>query len=112
MDAPTLKLISGGEALPDGHGGSFRNQATIWMDTNGMPKLGDTSHAMRRRLVVIEFNQRVTAKDATIRPALQSPAAGLAVLDWMLAGVPMYLNEGLVIPDAVRKAGDRAMKAG
>jgi len=109
VDAPTLKLISGGSPLPDGHGGHFHNSATLWMETNQMPKLGDTSYAMRRRLLVIPFQHKPARKDVTIKQRLKSPAAGMAVLKWMLAGAQRYYAEGLVIPEAVEKAGNRAL---
>jgi len=70
----------------------------FWMSCNMLPNVSDPTHGTWRRLKVIPFNKKITAKDAdkTIKKLLESEAG--AIWTWLLEGAQEYLKLGR-LPD-------------
>jgi putative DNA primase/helicase len=71
---------------------------------NYKPAIRSVDEALRRRLHLIPWNQRITAdkKDKDLPEKLR--AEWPAILNWMVAGCLMWIDEGLAPPDCVEQA--------
>ena len=76
------------------------------MSGNGYPKISGTDNGIWRRMAVVHWP--VTIPEAEQRPfetvvgELMAEASG--ILNWMIAGAIRYLEDGLVLPEAVTLA--------
>jgi P4 family phage/plasmid primase-like protien len=83
--------------------GDFDLKATITCDTNDIPYISDSSPAMRRRLIVIDWAFDATGiTDEGLGHRLKREASG--ILNWLIAGARNFYAGGLrkaQIPEAV-----------
>lgn len=109
IDTGRFKALSGGNLVECGNGASsWRPQFTMVVESNHMPRFGDTSNGTRRRLRVIPFDVVVPEdeRNGSLRDHIrQNEAPG--VLAWIIAGAWAYYAHGLGgVPAAVRRASD------
>jgi len=73
---------------------------------NHRPQVRTMDYAMRRRLLLVPFNQRFDdeRRDVDMLAKLQAEAG--AVLAWLIAGATDWHESGLRVPDRVRAATD------
>lgn len=105
-----LKKLSGNEQITANK--MFQNSTTfLWAGTlalagNSAPSFRSIDGSIKRRLHVIPFDAHVEAgaRDKHIDDKLKLEAGG--ILRWMIEGYDIYREEGLVMPEAVRRATD------
>ena len=93
-----LKLITGGDIMPIRElyrePRDIRPAALLLVHANQRPRLSETSTAVRRRLVVMPFDQRFTGESAVDSQVLEAEAASphgrAVVLAWALEGLRWY----------------------
>jgi putative DNA primase/helicase len=71
----------------------------IWV--NDHPKTKDLDQSVRRRFRCIDRNCEINTLDNEIAKKLESEKAG--ILNWILEGLRLYQEEGLEIPESVKK---------
>lgn len=105
-----VKELTGGEAVTarDLFSGymDFEPKFIAMMSGNGYPKITGTDDGIWRRMAVIHWPRQIAEED---RRDFQEVLASFApeypgILNWLLRGVELYLQKGLVIPDAVKRA--------
>jgi putative DNA primase/helicase len=110
FDEAKLKRLTGGSPITAmrkyEHPFTFVPTHSIWIECNHMPKVKSTDVAIRRRVKKIPFNVTIpeAERDYHLAEKLQAEASG--ILNWMLAGLKMYRNEGLVEPKTITDATD------
>lgn len=76
---------------------------------NHMPRLGDVSHAIRRRMQMVPFRAVFEHEPGTsVRERLKTEAAG-AVLAWIVQGAQQWIGRGTSPPASVRALTDGYM---
>ena len=117
-----LKWISGNDVIVDNEVYEkeieFRPQFTLWLLANDRPRAAADDDAIWARIKVIPFlytvpkekrdprlKAQLTQADGTVRVGAEElPAAGAAVLQWLVRGFLRWQEEGLDEPEAVRAA--------
>ena len=105
-----VKEVTGGEELTarDLFSGyfDFRPIFTAHMSGNGYPKITGTDNGIWRRMAVIHWPVKLDEKEQRdfedVVSEFEPEYSG--ILNWLIAGVQTYLDEGLVIPEAVKVA--------
>ena len=105
-----VKEVTGGEELTarDLFSGyfDFRPIFTAHMSGNGYPKITGTDNGIWRRMAVIHWPVKLDEKEQRdfedVVSEFEPEYSG--ILNWLIAGVLTYLDEGLVIPEAVKVA--------
>lgn len=85
---------------------TFKPTHKLMMVGNHLPEVRDMSHGMRRRMLMIPFNQVIPDKsqDPNLLDKLKTEGSG--ILNWALAGLRDYQKNGLVIPKLIMSAND------
>jgi P4 family phage/plasmid primase-like protien len=116
LHADHVKKVTGGVTLQGRHiyEGMIERQPGFvpWMFTNAMPTIENRDEAFDMRLRVVPFTTAVKTKRARKAEQMRgSVACREAVLEWMVAGLDMYLEEGLDdIPPVMGRATEQAKK--
>lgn len=105
LDEGNLKAITGGDLLS----ARFLNREffqflaifTPILDTNNMPRLGETGTAMRRRVKIVPWDVTIPKhkRDEHLRERLLDELPG--ILAWIVRGATRYLEAGLREPQRV-----------
>lgn len=105
-----VKELTGGEGITARNLFSgymdFEPKFIAMMSGNGYPKITGTDDGIWRRMAVVHWPKQIAVED---RRDFQEVVASFApeysgILNWLLEGVAIYLREGLVIPEAVKRA--------
>lgn len=70
-------------------------QATLFMQTNNLPKVKDTSNAIWNRLKVIPHNRTFEADEINIYLSDELKEEAQGIFNWILEGWIAYIKEGL-----------------
>lgn len=70
-------------------------QATLFMQTNNLPKVKDTSNAIWNRLKVIPHNRTFEADEINIYLSDELKEEAQGIFNWILEGWLAYIKEGL-----------------
>jgi putative DNA primase/helicase len=105
-----VKELTGGETITarDLFAGYMDFQALFvaMMSGNGYPKITGTDNGIWRRMAVVHWPVKIPEDEQRefeeMLAYFEPEYAG--ILNWLIEGVHIFLKEGLVIPDAVRKA--------
>lgn len=105
-----VKEVTGGEAVTarDLFSGYFDFEPlfTGHMSGNGYPRITGTDNGIWRRICVILWPVQLAEEERRdfeeVVQEFMAEAPG--ILNWLIEGVRIFLEEGLVIPDAVRAA--------
>lgn len=81
---------------------TFRPQFQLMFSGNHRPKLQNVDDAMRRRLIMIPFENRPKRKDTKLTEKLKAEWPG--ILRWMIDGCMGWQSHGLDAPRAVTAA--------
>ena len=106
LDADRFKALVGGDEvsarLMRQNPRTFRPRAKLWITTNSLPRVADDSDGMWRRIVPVPFNVSFTGSmiDYDLEAKLKAEAPG--ILAWMLDGLRIYREEGLVEPACIQ----------
>lgn len=108
LHAPLLKDLTGGEritaAAKYGHPFTFRPACKIWLSVNELPRVGDDSDGLWRRLKQIPFLEQFgdDRDDRNLKDTLKAEAPG--ILAWLVRGALAWQVHGLRPPDCVTSA--------
>ena len=82
----------------------FKSKATIWVACNHKPEVDASDSAMWRRMRLIPFSRVFSAdeQDPDLSTKLKKEHDG--ILTWMLQGLGMYKQQGLIEPEEVMQA--------
>jgi len=106
LDADRFKALVGGDEvsarLMRQNPRTFRPRAKLWITTNSLPRVADDSDGMWRRIVPVPFTVSFTGSkiDYDLEAKLKAEAPG--ILAWMLDGLRIYREEGLVEPACIQ----------
>jgi P4 family phage/plasmid primase-like protien len=109
-----IKDVTGGDVVKarkmykDGF--DFTPQCTLFMVGNSQPSLNQVDEAMRRRMVLVPFENTLTKDE--INPRLQSElqkGEGGQILQWMIDGAVRWYKEGLKVPQSLLDASEEYM---
>jgi len=79
----------------------FKPQLKLTMSVNQLPAVVGKDMGIRRRIVVVPFTQDFKPEKGFHDKLL---AEGPGILNWMLDGLRLYLEEGLDMPEAIENA--------
>lgn len=105
-----VKELTGGEMVTarDLFSGymDFEPKFIAMMSGNGYPKITGTDDGIWRRMAVVHWPRQIAVED---RRDFQEVLASFepeypGILNWLLRGIELYLEKGLVIPEAVKRA--------
>ena len=84
----------------------FIPQFTLFMDCNYTPDIRDDTLFTSERVKVITFDRHFeeSEQDKNLKKELQKPENAVGILNWMLEGLKLYREEGLVEPECVKGA--------
>lgn len=84
----------------------YRPQFKIFINTNHLPYVSDSTLFTSDRVKVIPFNRHFTEqeRDSRLKSRLTTADSLSGVLNWCLAGLQALNREGFTLPEAVRKA--------
>jgi putative DNA primase/helicase len=105
-----FKQLASGEAvearLPYGHPFQLENGPKLIFNCNELPYMGESNHAIDRRLLIVPFNVRITPEERDIYLADKIVANELpGVLNWILEGLQrLRKNNGFTRSEAVEQA--------
>jgi putative DNA primase/helicase len=108
FDEAKLKRLTGARTIRARllYENSFEFPATfkIWLDCNHLPSITGSDHGIWRRLKRIPFEARILSheKDRDILKKLDTERSG--ILNWMLAGLKLWREKGLVEPQEIADA--------
>ena len=117
LDAASMKALTGRDELMTrqlyGSPFEFIPQFTMWMNTNYLPAINDTTVFSSKRIWVIEFNRHFEdwEQDKTLKSYFTDPANTPTILAWLIEGCKDYLNGGLRVPQCVKDATDKYEKS-
>lgn len=103
-----LKFMTGGDLITGarkyGHPFSFKPSHTFWSGANHLLKIRGQDLGIWRRILLIPFAEtiRLDEVDPLLPAKLQAELSG--VLNWALAGLRLYLTNGLQTPASVVEA--------
>lgn len=110
LNAALVKQLSGGDtvtarALYETER-EYKPQFKIFIATNHLPYISDSTLFTSDRLKVIPFNRHFSQaeRDPDLKRKLTSPEALSGILNWALDGWKMLQSEGLKDPPAVRQS--------
>jgi len=106
LDLPRVKQWSGGDPIVARflyrEEFEFSPAGKIWLTVNNLPRIGDTGHAIWRRLRVIPFDVRIKHPDKHLAPKLRAELPG--IIAWAVQGCIDWQRQGLGTCDAVERA--------
>lgn len=83
---------------------TFRPTHTLWLRANDKPTVRDASVAFWRRIKLIPFAVRITAKERVKDLGEQLLAEASGILNWAIAGALVWRRRGLAAPERVVNA--------
>jgi putative DNA primase/helicase len=109
LDTGRIKALTGGDALQVrelyGMPFTFVPRFKLWLAVNNRPEVPESTVGIWRRIRLIPFEASFPEgkADKELPDKLRAEASG--ILNWLLAGVALWVKEGLgVPPDAIREA--------
>lgn len=102
-----IKWMTGGERMKVRHLNhgffDFQPQFKVTLAFNNKPSVRGQDKGIWRRLLLVPFTEEIgKAQVAPVRAALEDEGPG--ILNWLLDGVEMWREAGLMIPERVRAA--------
>jgi putative DNA primase/helicase len=84
----------------------FKQEHTIWLDTNHKPAVGGSDHGIWKRLKLIEFENKIAECDMDGKLDQKLRAEFFGMLTWCVIGCLKWQREGLKDAPSVAKAGE------
>lgn len=107
-DEEALKLLTGGDTITAARkyqdSATFANTSKLLIDGNALPSLDGGDYAMRRRMVLVPFKEKLdgAGRDEKLKATLHHELAG--ILAWAIAGARKWYADGLAIPECIHGA--------
>ena len=115
LNEALVKKITGGDTLRARslyqEAFDFRPTHKVILCTNHRPELGDTSHGIRRRVLLVPWTVTIpeAEQDPTLSEKLKAEAPG--ILAWAVEGCLAWQAGGLAAPASVKAATDEYFQA-
>ena len=110
LDAALIKQLTGSDTITArflyGNNFDFIPQFKIYVSTNHLPTTTDDTLFSSGRIKVIPFNRhfKESEQDRTLKSLFRTDECKSAILNWLLEGLKMYKDEGLIPPASVQIA--------
>ena len=110
LSAPLVKTLTGNDTINARFLGEnsfeYRPQFKIFINTNHLPYVSDSTLFTSDRVKIIPFNRHFTAqeRDSRLKSRLTTADSLSGILNWCLTGLQALNREGFTLPEAVRKA--------
>ena len=110
LDEAKMKLLTGGDTISarrlNANSFEFHPAFKLIMQTNHLPNISDSlDNGIRRRLVIIPFNAKISSRDQKLKQKLLAPENLSACLAWCVEGAKLWKQEGLNdLPEAAKNA--------
>ena len=104
FDAALLKTLTGNDIMTARrlfeNSFEFKPKFSIFMNTNHLPKVIDTTIFDSDRVNIIPFNRHFSAdeRDETLKAKLAADESKTAILNWLIEGLQKYRSESLKLP--------------
>jgi putative DNA primase/helicase len=105
-----LKTLTGGDTITARHlykeFFEFLPQFKLWLAANARPRVSASDSGMWRRIVQVPFAEAIPEEERDPRIKLQlkgDPQVQSAVLAWALEGCRAWQEQGLLVPERVRR---------
>lgn len=110
LNSALVKTLTGGDTVNARFLGEnsfqFRPQFKMFIDTNHLPYVSDTTIFSSDRAKIIPFKRHFseTERDSRLKDRLTAAESLSGILNWCLDGLKMLRREGLAPPEAVKQA--------
>lgn len=110
MDAAKVKTMTGNDTLNARylHENSFdfQPQFKLYVNTNYLPVINDMTLFTSNRIIIVPFDRHFDeqSQDTTLKRKFTTPQVQSAILNWLLEGNHLLREEGLYLPESVKKA--------
>ena len=110
MDAAKVKIMTGNDTLNARylHENSFdfQPQFKLYVNTNYLPVINDMTLFTSNRIIIVPFDRHFDeqSQDTTLKRKFTTPQVQSAILNWLLEGNRLLREEGLHLPESVKKA--------
>lgn len=110
MDAAKVKIMTGNDTLNARylHENSFdfQPQFKLYVNTNYLPVINDMTLFTSNRIIIVPFDRHFDeqSQDTTLKRKFTTPQVQSAILNWLLEGNRLLREEGLYLPESVKKA--------
>lgn len=107
FDSALLKTLTGNDTITARrlfeNSFEFNPKFSIFMNTNHLPKVVDTTIFESDRVNIIPFNRHFSAdeRDETLKAKLAADGSKTAILNWLIEGLQKYRSESLKLPMSV-----------
>ncbi|WP_131196874.1 DNA primase family protein [Lichenihabitans psoromatis] len=108
LDEGLVKLFTGGDPMKARHLNKdffeFRPQAKLTMQGNYRPRISGTDEGIWGRIILVPWGQFIPPEKRDPRLFLKLQAEGSGILNRLLDGLGLWLDQGLMVPDRVKAA--------
>lgn len=108
LDEALIKLVTGGDPIDARHLNrpffTFLPDFKLTMLTNHQPKIFGVDEGIWARVTLVPWSIIVPAEKRDQRLAFKLRAESSGILNWMLDGLSVWLERGLILPDQVKEA--------
>lgn len=110
LSSALIKTLTGNDTIQarylHEHIFEFRPQFTIFINTNHLPRVTDSTVFSSDRIKVIPFTRHFeeNERDTGLKRLFSKKENASAILNWCIKGLRMYQDEGLTVPDSVKAA--------
>ena len=110
MDAAKVKTMTGNDTLNARylHENSFdfQPQFKLYVNTNYLPVINDMTLFTSNRIIIVPFDRHFDerSQDTTLKRKFATEEVQSAILNWLLEGNRLLREEGLYLPESVKKA--------
>ncbi|WP_131194056.1 DNA primase family protein [Lichenihabitans psoromatis] len=108
LDEGLVKLFTGGDPMKARHLNKdffeFRPQAKLTMQGNYRPRISGTDEGIWGRIILVPWGQFIPPEKRDPRLFLKLQAEGSGILNRLLDGLGLWLDQGLMVPDKVKAA--------
>ena len=111
LDSELIKAITGGDKVTGRflyhESFDFSPQLKLWLASNSLPTVTDTSHGFWRRVQIIELQEKFMGNNADLDLVQKLKSELPGILNWALEGFRQYTMFGLNPPNKVNNAVDK-----
>ncbi len=110
LNSALVKTLTGGDTVNARFLGensfSFKPQFKMFIDTNHLPYVSDSTLFSSERAKIIPFKRHFSEaeRDSGLKKRLTTPESLSGILNWCLEGLQILKREGFTSPEAVKQA--------
>lgn len=110
LNAAQVKSMTGNDTLNarflNENSFDFKPQFKLYINANYLPVINDMTLFSSGRIIIIPFERHFTEdeQDKSLKSEFAKPEVQSAILNWLIEGYTLLQKEGLVLPQAVKRA--------